>query len=87
MHHREKRYRSFTKALVYRLLSICIDYTVAYFITQDFEKSTAIVILSNTVSLIVYFAHERAWDRISWGKHSYTAEIIIKEEPKASVKK
>lgn len=87
MHHREKRYRSLTKAIVYRLISVCIDYTVAYFITKDFEKSTMIVILSNTISLVIYFAHERAWDKISWGKHTYSAEIVIREEPTTSERK
>lgn len=70
MHHKENRYRSITKAIIYRLLSIGIDYSVAYFITHDFEKSTMIVILSNSISLLVYFAHERAWNRIKWGKNT-----------------
>jgi uncharacterized membrane protein len=70
MHHKDKRYRSLTKAIVYRILSICIDYTVAYFITKDFEKSTMIVVLSNSISLGVYFIHERAWNHIKWGKRT-----------------
>ncbi|MES2930874.1 MAG: DUF2061 domain-containing protein [Patescibacteria group bacterium] len=86
MHHKDKRYRSLAKAIAYRLISICIDYSVAYLVTKDLEKSTIIVILSNSISLAVYFIHERAWNRVTWGKNTpycknpSTGELVSLEE-------
>ncbi len=71
MHHKEKRQRSLLKALTYRILSVIIDYIIIYSITREYEKSIAIVALSNGVSLCLYFAHERAWNKIKWGRHTH----------------
>lgn len=68
--HREKRTRSVAKAVTYRLVSIIMDSTIAYAITRDTEKTALLVIISNVISIMVYFVHERVWNRIHWGKHS-----------------
>jgi len=66
---KEKRRRSVMKAITYRLLSITIDSTLAYLLTNSIEKTIIFVIASNTLSIIMYFIHERAWNRVSWGRH------------------
>lgn len=75
--HREKRTRSILKAITYRILSIIIDGTIAYAITQNTKQTITLVLISNLVSIIVYFIHERAWNRVHWGKHT----IEINTEP------
>jgi uncharacterized membrane protein len=47
-----------------------MDSTIAYAITRDTEQTAMLVIISNVISIMVYFIHERAWNRIHWGKHS-----------------
>jgi uncharacterized membrane protein len=71
MHH-EKRNRSIAKAITYRLISILMDSIIAFYITGSAEKTAFFVLLSNTLSLGIYFAHERIWNKIHWGKHSIT---------------
>lgn len=73
MHH-EQRNRSIAKAITYRLISICVDSIIAFSITGSAEKTAYFVLLSNTLSLIIYFIHERAWNRIHWGKHTITIQ-------------
>lgn len=68
--HKEKRSRSVAKAVTYRLVSIVMDSTIAYAITRDTQQTAMLVIISNVISIMVYFIHERAWNRIHWGKHS-----------------
>lgn len=68
--HKEKRTRSVAKAVTYRLVSIVMDSTIAYAITRDTEQTAMLVIISNVISIMVYFVHERAWNRIHWGKHT-----------------
>lgn len=68
--HREKRTRSAIKAITYRLISIFIDSVIAYTITKSAKQTLFLVLISNSISILVYFAHERAWNRIHWGKHA-----------------
>jgi adenylylsulfate kinase len=70
--HREKRERSIAKAVTYRLISIVLDSSIAYLVTQSAEKTLIFVIISNLISIMMYFIHERAWNRVHWGKHSVT---------------
>lgn len=72
--HREKSERSVAKAVTYRVISIIVDSSVAYLVTQSAEKTLIFVIISNMISIMIYFFHERAWNRVHWGKH-----IIVKK--------
>lgn len=67
--HREKRSRSAIKAITYRIISIVIDSIIAYTITKSAKQTAILVLISNSISILVYFIHERAWNRIHWGKH------------------
>ncbi|MEI6022794.1 MAG: DUF2061 domain-containing protein [bacterium] len=73
MHH-EKRNRSIAKAITYRIISIFMDTVIAFYVTHSASKTMAFVLISNSVSIIVYFIHERAWNRVHWGKHTITIE-------------
>lgn len=68
--HREKRSRSAIKAITYRIISIIIDSIIAYTITKSAKQTAILVLISNSISILVYFLHERAWNRIHWGKHA-----------------
>lgn len=76
MTHHEKRTRSIAKAITYRLISICVDSVIAYTITRSAEKTAYFVLFSNTLSLIIYFIHERIWNRVHWGKHTISIKKI-----------
>ncbi len=66
--HKDKRKRSIVKAITYRLVSILMDSAIAYFITRNTSQTIALVLISNGISIMMYFVHERAWNRVSWGK-------------------
>ncbi len=67
--HREHRRRSIAKAVTYRIISIMFDTVVAYAITQSAQKTLIFILISNAISIIMYFVHERFWNRVSWGRH------------------
>lgn len=68
--HKEKRIRSIAKAITYRIISIIIDSIIAYAITKNAKQTLVLVVISNVISIGVYFVHERAWNRVHWGKHT-----------------
>ena len=63
----ETHKRSIIKSISYRILSISVDYIVAYFFTRDATLSLGIVVLVNGYSTLLYYSHERVWAHIHWG--------------------
>jgi adenylylsulfate kinase len=64
----ESIYRSITKAVTFRVLIIILDFIVIYLFTKRLDLTLGVIIVSNFSSTIAYFAHERVWNRVHWGK-------------------
>jgi uncharacterized membrane protein len=60
--------RSLAKAITYRMVIIILDFTVVYLFTGRIDIAFWFMVVSNIYTSIAYFAHERVWDRIKWGK-------------------
>ena len=61
------RKRSIAKALTYRVVIVCLDFTAIYIMTRKVEVAAGFMIVSNLYTTIGYFLHERLWARIKWG--------------------
>ena len=64
----ETRRRSLAKALSWRLLGVIITTTIAFVMTRELTFAMEIGALDTVIKLAVYFAHERIWQRIKYGK-------------------
>jgi adenylylsulfate kinase len=73
MSYHEKHSRSIAKAISYRIVSILADLALVYALTRKIELTLGIVIVSNTISIFLYYFHERAWNKVHFGRH------VIKE--------
>jgi adenylylsulfate kinase len=62
------RARSFVKALSYRIWGTLTSVIVVYIITQNASVSIAIAFWETVVKVFVYYAHERGWNYIQWGR-------------------
>lgn len=71
MHFTEHRKRSLVKALTYRIISLIIDATVVFAITNRYDTTLKVIIASNTASIFIYFIHERLWNKLSFGKKAH----------------
>lgn len=47
---------------------VTADLFVIYSLTRKMNLAIEFVIFSNLVSIVIYFFHERIWNRITWGK-------------------
>jgi adenylylsulfate kinase len=65
---KESWLRSLAKTVTYRIAILILDFTVIYLLTQKFEIAFGFMIISNIYTSIGYYAHERIWDGIKWGK-------------------
>jgi len=60
--------RSFVKALSYRIWGTLSSVAVAYVITKNVSLSITIAFWETVVKIFIYYAHERGWNYIQWGR-------------------
>lgn len=77
----DSKIRSWVKSISWRLTGIILLGFISYLITKDWEKMTIITILFHSLRLILYYFHERMWEKILWGKIKHPlADLKIKKE-------
>jgi uncharacterized membrane protein len=64
----ETRRRSVLKSLSWRFLAALITSSVVYILTGRGDFAAKVGIVDTAVKLFIYFLHERAWDRINYGR-------------------
>jgi uncharacterized membrane protein len=60
--------RSWVKSITWRVFGIILLAAISLMITKDWRAMTTITLLFHGIRLILYYYHERIWERISWGK-------------------
>jgi uncharacterized membrane protein len=60
--------RSLVKALSYRVWGTLSSFVVAYVLTKNATLSGAIAFWETVVKVFIYYAHERGWNYIQWGR-------------------
>ena len=66
---RETRKRSMAKSLVWRLICIIVSIIVSFFVTGKWDVAVAIGGIYNVTTMVLYYFHERTWNRVSWGRN------------------
>ncbi len=64
----ETKRRSVAKALSWRVFATLITMAVAYALTAELTFAAKIGAADTLAKLAIYFAHERVWQRIPYGK-------------------
>ena len=65
---RERWSRSVVKAISWRLLGTLDTIMIAFFITGEVSQALSIGLIEWITKIILYFFHERLWNRIQWGR-------------------
>jgi len=64
----DKHKRSLAKTITWRVFaSTTTTITLVFLFTGELFVSLGVGITELIAKLIVYYLHERAWDRVSWG--------------------
>jgi uncharacterized membrane protein len=61
--------RSLAKTLTWRITGSASTFTIAYMVTGSFGISSVIAFVQMGVNTVLYWLHERAWARVSWGRN------------------
>jgi len=68
MRRTESHYRSVLKALSWRFLATTITVIVALIVTGRLGFAAKIGLADTIIKLAVYYAHERVWDNLKYGR-------------------
>jgi uncharacterized membrane protein len=60
--------RSIAKAISWRITGSASTFIISYVVVGDVKIASAIAIVQLTMNTILYFLHERLWNRVTWGR-------------------
>lgn len=66
---REGVKRSILKTISWRVIGTLDTLFIAYMITGTFNQAISIGGFELVTKMILYFFHERGWDKIQWGEN------------------
>ncbi len=64
----DTRRRSIAKSLTWRIAGVVILGAISYAFTRDLAATTGITLLFHGIRLVMYYWHERLWERVEWGR-------------------
>jgi len=64
----DKHIRSITKGISWRVIATITTMTLVFLFTGDVSLSLGIGAFDVLLKLVFYYAHERAWNGIAWGR-------------------
>ncbi|MHC4646519.1 MAG: DUF2061 domain-containing protein [Planctomycetota bacterium] len=64
----ETHYRSIAKAITWRIGGTVVTFAVAWTVTRQLPVAFGIGLLDTAVKIGAFYAHERLWNRLSFGK-------------------
>lgn len=62
--------RSVAKAISWRATGSFSTFVISYLLTENFTVASSIAVVQITANTILYFVHERIWNKIKWGRVS-----------------
>ena len=64
----ETKKRSLAKTISWRLTGSGATFLIAWFITGNLMMAGPIALVQLVTNTILYYLHERVWNKIGWGK-------------------
>lgn len=60
--------RSIVKSLTWRLIAFAVTILAVYLYSGDIKESFVVGIGANVTKMFLYYAHERIWNRVRFGR-------------------
>jgi len=64
----EKPIRSIAKAISWRIIGTLDTLLISYILTGKIALAASIASIDFITKMILYFFHERLWNKVGWGK-------------------
>ncbi len=60
--------RSIAKAITWRVIAFLVTVIAIYIYSKDIKESLVVGISANLIKIFLYYAHERIWNRVQFGR-------------------
>jgi len=60
--------RSWTESFTWRIIGVVVLLVLSYAVTGSIAEASLITLLFNLIRVVLYYVHERVWEKISWGR-------------------
>lgn len=60
--------RSLIKAITWRITGSGATFLISWLVSGNLAMASSIAVVQLTLNTILYFCHERIWNKINWGK-------------------
>lgn len=70
----ERNVRSMAKAISWRIVATCTTIILVLILTGDLVISTGVGVLELLSKIVIYYIHERIWNRLNFGREVRTSE-------------
>jgi len=71
----ENHRRSIIKAVTWRIIALTVTSVVVFLFTQETVLAVEIGLIDSLIKLFTYYAHERAWNKIRFGREKIEYHI------------
>jgi uncharacterized membrane protein len=61
------RKRSIVKSIAWRIICIVVSIITTFIFTGEWNLAVAVGTIYNAITMVLYYFHERIWNRIKWG--------------------
>ena len=65
---KESHKRSIVKAITFRIVATLATILVVYLLTGNLILANTIGAIDLVSKLVIYYFHERAWEKVTWGR-------------------
>jgi uncharacterized membrane protein len=73
-HPCETAKRSWVKSITWRILGIIILGGLSWLFLHDWRETGLVTISFNLIRFFLYYCHERAWEKVKWGRKKPVVE-------------
>lgn len=78
---RDTRKRAWVKSFLWRAIGIVILGLISWLVTDSWKEMSMITVLFHGIRVILYYFHERVWDKIEWGRTPHPLSIFPANKP------
>ena len=73
----ESRTRSLAKSIVWRVIATTVTMLVSYIWLEEWTTSIILALTANGIKAMLYYIHERIWNRIDFGRKKVKEDYMI----------
>ncbi len=74
--YKESGFRSVVKTISWRFLATLTTFSLVWIFTGKIDTALTVGGLEVIIKMIIYFLHERGWDRVNWGRREIEPFVV-----------